>query len=296
MIFSRKSDRRVTTSDMGVRARRRDACRILPTLPEFLRKARFQTLSAVLLAALGRSSPVSPHTSSGTAPSPKFWSSTISVCPRRHPSSCGGVKSGEELEDAVLREVAEETGLLTATVVRQIAVGASPILTPVNHDEPRSSFCKHQQKPAMRGTTTSRATERTLVLSSPAGSSPSLWSNHWRTTKTHGWATLTRAGPPSPSTVSNQRPAPAAEYATPQHAGLPVYSRPGLPLGPEPIRIRGPAYRRRDQPPRTAPVPAPPGYGEPHPTPRSRLAAAGVPTAAGGRAFSTIRDSVSADA
>lgn len=38
----------------------------------------------------------------------------------------GGVKSGEELEEAVLREVAEETGLLTATVVRQIAVEDKP--------------------------------------------------------------------------------------------------------------------------------------------------------------------------
>ncbi|GHE84632.1 DNA mismatch repair protein MutT [Streptomyces spiralis] len=38
----------------------------------------------------------------------------------------GGVKSGEGLEDAVLREVAEETGLLTTTVVRQIAVEDKP--------------------------------------------------------------------------------------------------------------------------------------------------------------------------
>lgn len=38
----------------------------------------------------------------------------------------GGVKSGEELEEAVLREVAEETGLLTATVVRQIAAEEKP--------------------------------------------------------------------------------------------------------------------------------------------------------------------------
>ncbi|MEU0955390.1 NUDIX domain-containing protein [Streptomyces niveus] len=38
----------------------------------------------------------------------------------------GGVKSGEELDEAVLREVAEETGLLTATVVRRIAVENKP--------------------------------------------------------------------------------------------------------------------------------------------------------------------------
>ncbi|MFF4148059.1 NUDIX domain-containing protein [Streptomyces sp. NPDC001698] len=38
----------------------------------------------------------------------------------------GGAKSGEGLEEAALREVAEETGLLTATVVRQIAVEDKP--------------------------------------------------------------------------------------------------------------------------------------------------------------------------
>ncbi|WP_407555551.1 NUDIX domain-containing protein [Streptomyces sp. Pv4-95] len=38
----------------------------------------------------------------------------------------GGVESGEELEAAVLREVAEETGLLTAAVVRRIAVEDKP--------------------------------------------------------------------------------------------------------------------------------------------------------------------------
>ncbi|MGK5555704.1 NUDIX hydrolase [Actinomadura kijaniata] len=38
----------------------------------------------------------------------------------------GGVRPGEELERAVLREVAEETGLLTASVVRLIAVEDKP--------------------------------------------------------------------------------------------------------------------------------------------------------------------------
>ncbi|MFI1023413.1 NUDIX hydrolase [Streptomyces olivaceus] len=38
----------------------------------------------------------------------------------------GGVKPGEGLEGAVLREVAEETGLLTVTVVRQITVEDKP--------------------------------------------------------------------------------------------------------------------------------------------------------------------------
>jgi ADP-ribose pyrophosphatase YjhB (NUDIX family) len=38
----------------------------------------------------------------------------------------GGVHPGEELEQAVLREVAEETGLLTASVVRRIAEEDKP--------------------------------------------------------------------------------------------------------------------------------------------------------------------------
>ncbi|MFI7101008.1 NUDIX domain-containing protein [Streptomyces sp. NPDC050161] len=38
----------------------------------------------------------------------------------------GGVAPGEELAQAVLREVAEETGLLTATVIRQLAVEDKP--------------------------------------------------------------------------------------------------------------------------------------------------------------------------
>lgn len=38
----------------------------------------------------------------------------------------GGVRPGEDLEHAVLREIAEETGLATAVPVRQIAVEDSP--------------------------------------------------------------------------------------------------------------------------------------------------------------------------
>ncbi|MEU0159258.1 NUDIX domain-containing protein [Streptomyces sp. NPDC006261] len=38
----------------------------------------------------------------------------------------GGVKAGEELDEAVLREVAEESGLLTARLVRRIAVEDKP--------------------------------------------------------------------------------------------------------------------------------------------------------------------------
>ncbi|MEE1796316.1 NUDIX domain-containing protein [Streptomyces sp. BE308] len=38
----------------------------------------------------------------------------------------GGVEAGEGLEEAVLREVAEETGLAAVTVIRQIAVEDKP--------------------------------------------------------------------------------------------------------------------------------------------------------------------------
>ncbi|MFE2040634.1 NUDIX domain-containing protein [Streptomyces sp. NPDC059477] len=57
----------------------------------------------------------------------------------------GGVTSGEELEEAVLREVAEETGLRTVTVVRQIAVEDKP--HPDTGHPRRTSFF-HLQAPA----------------------------------------------------------------------------------------------------------------------------------------------------
>ncbi|GAA1687052.1 NUDIX hydrolase [Streptomyces yatensis] len=57
----------------------------------------------------------------------------------------GGVKSGEGLEEAVLREVAEETGLLTATVVRQIAVEDKPH---PDTGQPRRTGFLHLQAPA----------------------------------------------------------------------------------------------------------------------------------------------------
>ncbi|WP_407697402.1 NUDIX domain-containing protein [Streptomyces kebangsaanensis] len=57
----------------------------------------------------------------------------------------GGVTSGEGLEEAVLREVAEETGLLTATVVRQIAVEDTPR---PDTGEPRRTSFFYLQAPA----------------------------------------------------------------------------------------------------------------------------------------------------
>ena len=57
----------------------------------------------------------------------------------------GGVRPGEELHQAVLREVAEETGLRTASVVRRIAVEEKP--HPVTH-RPRRTTYFHLQAPA----------------------------------------------------------------------------------------------------------------------------------------------------
>ncbi|MFE3635051.1 NUDIX domain-containing protein [Streptomyces sp. NPDC059168] len=57
----------------------------------------------------------------------------------------GGVGSGEALEDAVLREVAEETGLRTATVLRRTAVEDKP--HPKTGEPRRTSFF-HVQAPA----------------------------------------------------------------------------------------------------------------------------------------------------
>ncbi|WP_280464644.1 NUDIX hydrolase [Nocardia brasiliensis] len=50
----------------------------------------------------------------------------------------GGVYSGEDLERAVLREVAEETGLLDVPVVNRIAVEHRP--HPLTHQPRRTTF------------------------------------------------------------------------------------------------------------------------------------------------------------
>ncbi|MBO2458228.1 NUDIX hydrolase [Actinomadura violacea] len=57
----------------------------------------------------------------------------------------GGVRPGEQLEQAVLREVAEETGLLTASVVRHIAAEDKP--HPDTH-QPRRTTYFHLHAPA----------------------------------------------------------------------------------------------------------------------------------------------------
>lgn len=57
----------------------------------------------------------------------------------------GGVRPGEQLEQAVLREVVEETGLLTASLVRQITVEDN--LHPDTH-QPRRTTYFHLQAPA----------------------------------------------------------------------------------------------------------------------------------------------------
>ncbi|MFF9073465.1 NUDIX domain-containing protein [Streptomyces sp. NPDC014872] len=57
----------------------------------------------------------------------------------------GGVRTDEGLEDAALREVTEETGLLTATVVRRIAVEDKPH---PDTGQPRRTSFFHLQAPA----------------------------------------------------------------------------------------------------------------------------------------------------
>lgn len=57
----------------------------------------------------------------------------------------GGVHPGEELEQAVLREVAEETGLLTASVIRPITVEDKPH---PDTRQPRRTTYFHLQAPA----------------------------------------------------------------------------------------------------------------------------------------------------
>ncbi|WSY97356.1 NUDIX domain-containing protein [Streptomyces sp. NBC_00873] len=100
----------------------------------------------------------------------------------------GGAKSGERLEEAVLREVAEETGLLTATVVRQIAVEDKPH---PDTGQPRRTSFFFLQAPAdtydaWDHQVNSDGDDAGLTL--PASSSPFPWSNHWPTIRTPGWA------------------------------------------------------------------------------------------------------------
>ncbi|MFJ3106796.1 NUDIX domain-containing protein [Streptomyces sp. NPDC086835] len=78
----------------------------------------------------------------------------------------GGLKSGEGLDEVVLREVAAETGLLTATVVREIAVEDKPY---PDRGQPRRTSFFFLQAPAetpIRGTTrtSSAGTSRRLTL------------------------------------------------------------------------------------------------------------------------------------
>jgi 8-oxo-dGTP pyrophosphatase MutT (NUDIX family) len=85
----------------------------------------------------------------------------------------GGVDPDEGLVEAALREVVEETGLLTATVVRQFAVEDTSHPDTGSHDEPLSSTSAPQRAHPMPGNTTFTETESTPASPSPAGSSPS---------------------------------------------------------------------------------------------------------------------------
>ncbi|GLY76190.1 hypothetical protein Airi01_044570 [Actinoallomurus iriomotensis] len=58
----------------------------------------------------------------------------------------GGVRSGEDLQHAVLREVAEETGLLTASVVRRVTVEDRP--HPDTRRPRRTTYFQLQAPPA----------------------------------------------------------------------------------------------------------------------------------------------------
>ncbi|MGP3979252.1 NUDIX domain-containing protein [Streptomyces sp. 8N114] len=82
----------------------------------------------------------------------------------------GGAAPGEELQEAVVREGAEETRLLTAAVVYQNAVEDKP--HPRDGTPPPHSFFHPRalRTPPIRGNTRSTATETTPTSPSPAAS------------------------------------------------------------------------------------------------------------------------------
>ncbi|MGP3992015.1 NUDIX domain-containing protein [Streptomyces sp. 3N207] len=87
----------------------------------------------------------------------------------------GVAAPGEELQEAVLREDAEETGLLTAAVVYQNAVEDKP--HPRDGTPPPHSFPplppRPLRTPSIHGSTRSTTTETAPTSPSPAASSPS---------------------------------------------------------------------------------------------------------------------------
>ncbi|MGW8847769.1 NUDIX hydrolase [Streptomyces xiamenensis] len=113
----------------------------------------------------------------------------------------GGVRSGEGLEEAVLRDVAEETGLLTAAVVRQIAVEDKPR---PDTGQPRRTGFFHLQAPA--GT----ANEWEHHVHGDGDDAGLMFACRFlslplkQPLADDGWAASTRAGPPLPATTSNQ--------------------------------------------------------------------------------------------
>ena len=84
----------------------------------------------------------------------------------------GGVRPGEALDQAVLREAYEETGLRTVSVVDQVAVDDRP--HPETHQPRRTAYfhLQHQPQPRTPGTTQCAAPEPTPASSSPAASCP----------------------------------------------------------------------------------------------------------------------------
>ncbi|WP_280200797.1 NUDIX domain-containing protein [Nocardia cyriacigeorgica] len=98
----------------------------------------------------------------------------------------GGVHSGESLEQAVLREVAEETGLRDVSVVEQLAVDDRPhSLTNHPAEQPSTSSTPNPTQPTP-GSTKSTAKEPTTASHSPAASCHCRWKNRWRTTRIAG--------------------------------------------------------------------------------------------------------------
>ncbi|MGK8466503.1 NUDIX domain-containing protein [Nocardia cyriacigeorgica] len=75
----------------------------------------------------------------------------------------GGVHPGEALDTAVLREVAEETGLTNVSIAERIAVDDHPHPSPTSPAEQPSTTCTPNPTQPTPGSTKSTAKEPTTV-------------------------------------------------------------------------------------------------------------------------------------
>ncbi|WP_280183591.1 NUDIX domain-containing protein [Nocardia cyriacigeorgica] len=94
--------------------------------------------------------------------------STPRLRPRRPPEAgtqipAGGVHPGEALDTAVLREVAEETGLTNVSITDRIAVDDHPTPSPTSPAEQPSTTCTPNPTHPTPGSTKSTAKEPTTV-------------------------------------------------------------------------------------------------------------------------------------